>query len=300
MAKKNKSVLEEGLPKVDPSILKLPEQPTPQQPTPSPPQALPMPNSQQGIDIKTGKLVDVPGRFLGASSPNPTEQLARAEIARQQQAQQAAQLASQIGAEPVNMATLKPTPLDTGQVAAAGIAGAIPKIITGIGTGAAAGAAAGAIPAAATAGLSIPTGAIIGGVVGLVGGVYSAVKSSISNQQSGQISAQTRILKDGKTNLRRLVSLAKADPLNQERYVSEFNTQLSLMQQSYGQLYLDTQQNLHKFTGKDGTAELQDFANFYAPGGGEDIYKAQMALALQGGDINSALMELQAIEAENE
>jgi hypothetical protein len=201
----------------------------------------------------------------------------QADAQQQQIAQQNAGLANEV-LNPVATPTGQATDLSQEQATYAAARGIIPSVIAGA-TG---GAALGSIPAVATAGLSIPTGAILGAIGGLTIGVFRAVTSNLQQQATDSISSQSKILSDGKQNLKKLIALTKANPQLADRYLTAYQQQKSKMAEAYSNLKLDTSRNSYKFLSKDGTLALQGFENYYADGGLNQIYDSNMQLAILG------------------
>ena len=284
---------------------------TPMPKAPTPPLApAPKPENKVYRDTKGGiSGIEIGGKTYLGLNPQDVEQMAQAELRRtqggiatqqfekkiseqeaailkQQEAEQKmqiqqenAQLAQGVLGVPPITETPQASPFDISQTALRGVSSAIPSIITNVGTGAAIGAGVGA---AGGAGVGAVPGAIIGGVAGLIKGVWQGVQGSLAQQASDNIQAQSKTLSDGKSNLKRLISLAKADPVRADVYLSAYQQQKAQIAESYGKLKLETERDLYKFLGKDGSTALKAYASFYSNGGLAEIYDTNMQLALLG------------------
>jgi hypothetical protein len=196
----------------------------------------------------------------------------------QMQAQQQAQLQQQVGQ--INPLTPNATtPIDGGELVGAGLQKGVIGGITG--AGAVAGGALALAGAGATVGSAVPiAGTLIGAGIGLVAGIAVGVFNNIKKQKTDTISAQNTVLTNGKTNLAKLIALAKAEPRidKKQEYVDQFNTQIYLIKKAQSQMIKDTNADLFKFD--DAKVDLQKFENFYAPGGGYDTYTQRMQQVL--------------------
>jgi hypothetical protein len=211
----------------------------------------------------------------------------------QRQAEREA-LVQRIGAEPqaqaIDPATGQPmqqqgqvTPIDAQQALYTGV---LDGIIGGAGIATlkavfGATAIAGATAGAKAGTLAGPKGILIGAAAGFAGGMVTGIVKSIRQQRTDNLKAQQQVLTDGQRNVNQLISLMNLDPDNAHMYVEALNEQMTNIAQAHSQLKLDTQSNLNLALSKDGTRELQRFANFYSAGGAYDILttKAQIALA---------------------
>jgi len=268
-------------------------------------------------DEKTGNLsgIEINGKtYLGLSPeeiramveadkknkelPQGTQEVGT-QRAAEEQAQQQQQAAEQVGANPLLSsieATQQPSQVDTGQVVRAGLGAAIPKILGATGAGAVGGAV---IGGSAGLGVGAVPGAIVGGIAGLIGGIYSAVIGNIKKQKTDNFNAQKKVLTDGRNNLNKLATLAKADPANSMKYAEAFNQQAAKIAEAHSQLQLDVRSSYTGLTSDDATQQLQAFENFYTAGGQYEILKTKMQLAIMGGQLDP-MLELQLLQNEGE
>jgi len=161
-------------------------------------------------------------------------------------------------------------PINFGQAATAGAAGAVPGIIGGAATGAAVGALGG------------PIGAVGGAVLGGVGTFVAGVLRNIKTQQSGELRASKIELTQARTNMRQLAMLASRDPANADIYIQQYNNQLTRVHQARRKTQLEVQGNLNSFM-EDGREQLADFDAFLRAGGTADIYGMKLQASLQSG-----------------
>ena len=207
---------------------------------------------------------------LAGTAPVGTAQ-ARADIRFRGQ-----QLAGQIGQ--FEELGISPTGLKFGEAATTGIVNSIPSAlrlgVTGAGIGLVGGAAVGAAggPIGATA------GAAIGAVAGFVSGIASGMIGNFKSQRADTTTAQQRTLDEGKQTLMDWVTLARADPVNRNFYLAQFNNQAAQIDQAHRQMKLDTSRDLAKF--ETALPNLAEFNTFYSEGGERDSLNEEMRNAL--------------------
>jgi hypothetical protein len=148
------------------------------------------------------------------------------------------------------LAALTPTEIDQYQALATGGFGA--------GAGAIGGAITGAVAGSAGAGI----GTIPGAAIGLGIGVLQGVRSNIGNQISGEILARKIELSEGEANLRTIISDINSGG-NPIQDTELFFKNVVRIRIAHERLKLDTQRDLAKFTGKDGTPELARYRIFF-------------------------------------
>jgi hypothetical protein len=141
-----------------------------------------------------------------------------------------------------------------GQAAGAGLTSVIP--------GLAGGAVAGAVAGAAVGGVGAPVGAVIGGAAGALGTFLSGARSSIKQQQAGEFSADQTALSRGQTMLRSLITDTNRNPQNAPENIALFYQTLSMIDVAHARTYRDSQEDLNKFLGNDGTEQLAKFEVF--------------------------------------
>lgn len=164
-----------------------------------------------------------------------------------------------------------PSQINPIQALASGVGTAAPAAIGGAISGAAAGAITGA-PSG--------VGALPLAVVGAIGGFLVGVRNNLKSQSSQEIRNAQINLKLREKNIRALITDTNQNPQNAAENLALLNEQLSLIQRDYGKLKLDTQRNLNKFLGEDGSPELERYTIFYETGGQRDFLLREMQQAL--------------------
>jgi len=220
--------------------------------------------------------------YKGEVLPVSTVQQAR----QQEDLQKQAFLLAQQTGQPIEEIAKLPqfTGVDWKQALGSGVTATLPGIAGGVAVGGTGGAYAGGIGA-------VP-GAIIGGIVGAVGGFVGGIISNLKAQRGGEISAVSQSLKTRTTNLRALVTATNQDPGSAADNLMLFNEQLALLDRDHGKLKLETQSNLNKFLGRDGTPELARYDVFNSPGGTREYLVAQMQQAILNPDPNKSAITL--------
>lgn len=205
------------------------------------------------------------------------------EVAQQQA--EAQKLAQQIGQYTPREVT--PTDISEQEMVTAGLVSGIPNALKWIGGAIAGGAALGATYGAVGGTAAAPVagtiaggvgGAVVGGIIGLVGSLSSSMISNYKDQRRDMEENPRIVLQDGKTNLGRWATLAGADPSNRPYYVGQFNKQLSLVDEAYRQLKLDTSRDILKF--EKSADLLSDFEFFYREGSEREQLMTEMRVAL--------------------
>ncbi|MAF43371.1 MAG: hypothetical protein CMI54_04250 [Parcubacteria group bacterium] len=194
--------------------------------------------------------------------------------------QQGQRLAGQVGQ--FGKLGISPTALDFGEAATAGLVGALPSSIRTAGTLgllAAAGAKGGAVVGAAGGPVGALGGAAIGAGVGLIAGFVSSMTSNMKAQRTDTTTAQQRVLDEGKQTLNDWITLARTYPSKRQEAISNFNIQLSLIDEAHRQMKLDTKEDVLKF--ETALPNLAEFNSFYSAQGERDFLVAEMRAALQ-------------------
>lgn len=240
------------------------------------------------FDVKTGKLTGIrraDGKvFFG--EPEEIRNLARIEReerelptgaidlreeAMQEQAQlEREELAAQVGQfEPTFPIKNK---IDFEQAIKSALAGVVPGAAAGaVGAGIALGTVAGA-PAAPFIFLA-----------GVAGGFVTGLRSNIKSQKAGLIKGEAASIPDAEKAMLKLIILQNQGIGDPVENVEAFNEQLEILSESYGQLKLDTTDNLALFTGEDGTKQLMKFERFYR--GRESQLITEMEFATKDGSV---------------
>lgn len=199
-------------------------------------------------------IIDIEAMQAGGLS---AKQRAEQAIA-QQERQQAIQQIMQSGMlTPQQLQEVGGADIDWKQALGAGAIGVIPGLLGGGAAGAAAGLLGG--PAAP---LTSTLGAIIGGAVGAITGFINSVKSNISGQQRGEYSADKTTLTKGMTALNGLITDTNMYPQNAIENTQLFALTLGNIQRAHAKTWKDSQEDLNRFLGHDGTPELARFNQF--------------------------------------
>lgn len=170
--------------------------------------------------------------------------------------------------------------------------GALRLAVAGAGVGLAEGALVGSVVPGAGTAAGATAGAVIGGSAGLISGIASGIISSSKGQRRDTVNAQKRVLDEGKQRLNDWAILAATDPANKHFYVSQFNLQLSEIDQAYRQMKFDTTSDVAKF--ETALPDLAEFEAFYSFAGERDVSILKMNQALVGPtNIDYEFLELQ-------
>lgn len=190
--------------------------------------------------------------------------------AQLEQQLQAQQLGQQVGDFQGQQIT--PTGLDVGEAFTQGVVSGTPKALAYIG---------GAVATGSLLGTAVVpgVGTLVGGALGLIAGISGAMISNFKSQRTDTTTAQQRVLDEGKQNLNDWATLAATDPANRAEYVKNFNQQLSLIDQAYRQMKLDTSRDVAKF--ETALPNLAEFETFYSSQGERDFLTARMFESLQ-------------------
>jgi hypothetical protein len=209
--------------------------------------------SQKDINMLLGQYNQVPSE-VSRQGIQPVGTF-EAQVANQQRMQQLTQLAAQGLLTSQELAAIQGASPDLGQAAGAGAVGILPGI--------AAGAAGGALALGAPSlGIGAPLGAVIGGAAGAVSGFLIAMRGSIKNQQSEQFASDQAALTKGERYLRALVTDTNKNPQNAAENIALFYQTLNMIDMAHAKTFKDSQENLNKFLGEDGTTQLARFEVF--------------------------------------
>lgn len=241
--------------------------------------------------------------FLGLN-PNDINQIAQAEaqktaqnpinaqpvgtaqnqVEQQQRIQQLTQMAQEGLLTPQELESITGAKLDIGQALGAGAASAVPGILGGAVTGATVGALGG------------PLGAVGGAVIGGLGTFLAGVRSNIKSQQVGEFSADKAALTNGEKYLRSLITDTNKNPQNAPQNIALFYQTLNLIDAAHQKTFKDSQEDLNRFLGNDGTPELARFEVFDATM--RNYYISQFNTALAQPNPNNILITTEDLEIE--
>ena len=180
--------------------------------------------------------------------------------------------------------------VELSEAAIVGIREAIPRALTLAGGAAIAGATAGLVTGGAA---SIPL-AVAAGAVAFTGSITSSILSNVKSQRTDDVNAQQRTLDEGKQTLQDWTTQAAADPSNRAFFISQFNSQLQLIQDAHVQMLTDTNVDVAKF--ETAIPNLAEFNSFYNEGGERDALISEMLRSLGGGvgdlELNFRMIEM--------
>lgn len=201
---------------------------------------------------------------------------------RQVAIQQALDAAQQGIATPEQLAMVQGASPDVGQALGAGAIGAIPGLVGG--------AVAGAVGGATVGALGGPIGAVAGGVLGAAGGALtsflSATRSNLASQQTEAFAADQEALRKGDRYLRSLITDTNKNPQNAPQNIALFYQTLNMIDAAHAKSYKDSQENLNRYLGKDGTEQLAKFDVFDSTMRTYYIQQFQTALAAPNPNLN--------------
>jgi len=151
--------------------------------------------------------------------------------------------------------------LDVKQALGAGAIGVLPGLAGGAATGLLAGAVGGATAGAAAGGFVTPAAAALG-ALGALSGFLLAARSSIKGQQTGEFAADQAALTKGERMLRSLITDTNTNPQNAPENIALFYQTLNMIDAAHMKTWKDSQEDLNRFLGNDGTPQLAKFTTF--------------------------------------
>ena len=107
------------------------------------------------------------------------------------------------------------------------------------------------------------------------GTFIAAFLSNVRGQTSGEFSADKEALKKGLSALRSIISDTHRNPQNVFENQALFNEILTSIDMAHQKTWLDSQEDLNRFLGKDGTPELAKFNVF------DNVLKDQLVREMQ-------------------
>lgn len=155
--------------------------------------------------------------------------------------------------------------IDISQALGAGGVGIAPGLLGGAATGAGAailGAAAAGAGTGAALGAATGPGVVLTAGIGALTGFLIAVRSNIKSQQSGEFQADREALTKGERYLRSLITDTNQNPDHAPENIALFYQTLNLIDAAHMKTYKDSQENLNRFLGNDGTPQLAKFDVF--------------------------------------
>jgi len=142
------------------------------------------------------------------------------------------------------------------------------------------GALGGAVTVAAGGPIGAGGGALIGGAIGTVEGFFNAYNNNLAAQASGEISARQKTFRAAKADMRQAAMNLWSGRGEKTQILESFNIRMTDMKEAQLQLELDVSTNLNLRSGKDGTALLQQYEEFFKEGGVAEHLENEMRLAL--------------------
>jgi len=239
------------------------------------------PNDIRGLVGKATQDTSLPAGALPAGTQQAQQDTT-------QQIQRLTQLAQQGLLTPQEMQAIQGASPDIGQALGAGGIGVIPGAAGGLATGIGAGILGGAISGAAAGSVVPGIGTVILGAAGALTGFLIAVKGNIKKQQTEQFAADTLALTKGNTFLRSLITDTNQNPQNAPDNIALFYKTLNMIDAAHVKTYRDSQENLNKFLGEDGTVQLARFETFNSTL--RAYYINRFNIALNNPDPNQVLL----------
>jgi hypothetical protein len=137
-----------------------------------------------------------------------------------------------------------------------------------------------------------PWGVVAGAVGGLALGIYTSYRRNIQQQTTGNMNAQMEAYTQGNQYLRRVEGLINSDPENAGMYLDLANEAEARMRQAWTQMQIDTSTNLNLALGKDGTAQMAKFEEYFRENGMADLYKQRWRIALSAPNQELGVQQL--------
>lgn len=181
------------------------------------------------------------------------------------------------------------------------IAGANPDLKEALGAGvvsAAPGIVAGAVTGATVGALGGPIGIVGGAIIGGIGSFLIGLRGNLKAQQSGEFAADQTALTKGERYLRGLITDTNQNPQNAAENIALFYQTLNLIDAAHAKTYKDSQENLNRFLGNDGTPQLAKFETFDATM--RQYYISQFTSALNKPNPNQILLSAEDLGLESE
>jgi hypothetical protein len=249
-----------------------------------------MPDGKQYLGIKEADVRNLISKYQAETALPGTEPAgtAQAQMERQQQIQRLTQAAQEGSLTPQELQNIEGSSPDMRQAAGAGL---LQGTLAGGGAGLAVGAAAGL-------GVASPITAPVGAAVGLLFGFLNGIRSNIKNQQADQFAADQTALSKGQTMLRALITDTNQNPQNAPENIALFYHTLNMIDAAHAKTWKDSQENLNKFMGNDGTPQLAKFETFDAAM--RVYYLNRFETALAQPNPNTILLTSEDLGAETE
>jgi len=131
-------------------------------------------------------------------------------------------------------------------------------------------------------------GTLIGAATGAAAGFLIAMRGNIKSQQVGEFAADQNALIKGQTMLRSLITDTNQNPQNAPENIALFYQTLNMIDAAHAKTWKDSQENLNKFLGNDGTPQLAKFDTFDAAM--RAYYINRFETALMNPDPNKILL----------
>ena len=238
---------------------------------------------QNFLDVETGK---------GGNLTNQVQTLQNAPTVSQERAAQLMDMVQQGVLTPEELGTITGNKIDIGQAIGAGFSNILPALIGG----ATAGAAIGGTATAPAGGAGAIPGAAIGAAGGAITGFLNGVKNNIKNQQSDSFAADQQALVKGEKYLKALITDTNKYPGNAAENSALFYQTLNNIEAAHQRTWKDSQEDLNKFLGNDGTVQLAKFEIFN--NNMKDYYIRQFNQALLNPDVTKSLITVEDLQSE--
>jgi len=123
-------------------------------------------------------------------------------------------------------------------------------------------------------------GAGVGFVWGLAEGFWKGASSNAASQARGQTGARAKTIRAVKTDMTRDVSTMWSGRGNKADLAANFHKRRNDAWDAYAQLTVDVRRGVNLAMGEDGTVILQQYKEFFAPGGQDEMLMEEMKTAL--------------------
>lgn len=204
---------------------------------------------------------------------------ARAEAERQQASLEAISAGQEIPISQGQLASTQGASPDFGQALGTGAISAAPGIVAGAVSGATIGALGG------------PIGAVGGAVAGAVGSFLLGFGASLRSQQKDAFAVDQQVLTKGDRYLRALITDTNRNPQNAAQNIGLFYQTLNMIDTAHAKTWRDSQENLNKWLGKDGTTELAKFEVFDTFQRQQYIRQMELAVGAPNPGVNLVTLE---------
>lgn len=210
-------------------------------------------------NLKPSEVRELAAKYQSSRSlPEGTQEqgTAQKQFEAEQRANQLLQMQQQQQMIQPDLSTVQDAKPDVGQALGAGLVGAIPGLI-GVG----AGAALSATGVGSVAGIPIATAGALS-FAGALTGFIANIRNNLKSQQTDEFTADQAALTKGERYLRALVTDTNQNPQNAAENIRYFYQTLDMIDAAHAKTWKDSQEDLNRFLGNDGTEQLARFEAF--------------------------------------